>query len=113
MSKVSMPRPRYVAVQLDAAKPLSRKAFANAVKGRARHDGWSDADAPVLTRFAWPHAIVRVEHTHAAKARALLGAITWVVEGEAKVPLTVTPLSTSGTLSALTERLGVLQKRDA
>lgn len=112
MSKVSMPRPRYIAFKLEAERPVSRRALANALKGRARHDGWPDADAPVLTRYAWPHGIVRVEHLHLDKARALLAAVTWAVEGDAKVALKLKALSTSGTLKALTERIGVLQRRD-
>lgn len=113
MSKVSMPRPRYVAFTLAAPAPVSRKAFANALKGRARHEGWSDADGPHLTRYAFPHGIVRVEHTHAARARALLGNVTWAMEGGARVELAVATTSTSGTLKALTTRTGVLQERSA
>ena len=113
MSKVSMPRPRYLAFEVKAATPVSRRAFANALKGRARHEGWADADGPHLTRYAFPHGIVRVEHTHAAKGRALLAGVTWAVEGGARVELTVEPLSTSGTLKALTDRVGVLKERAA
>ena len=111
MSKVSMPRPRYVAFRIDAKEPLSRRAFANALKGRARHDGWADGDGPHLTRYGWPHGIVRVEHTHLARCRELLPAITWAMEGGARVELSVATLSSSGTLKALTERVGVLQGR--
>lgn len=110
MSKVSMPRPRYVAFRLAAATPVSRKAFGNALKGRARQAGWSDA-GPHLTRYAWPHGIVRVEHTHLARCRELLPTVAWAVEGSARVDLAVETLSSSGTLKALTERLGVLQER--
>lgn len=111
MSKVAMPRPRYVAFRMAAATPLSRRAFANALKGRARHEGWPDADGPHLTRYGWPHGIVRVEHTHLAKCRQLLAAITWATEGGARVEVAVESLSTSGTLKALTERVGVLAER--
>ena len=111
MSKVSMPRPRYVAFRIDGDKPVSRRAFNNALKGRARHEGWADADGPHLTRFGWPHGIVRVEHTHLAKCRELLPRITWAVEGDAKVTFAVTTLSSSGTLKALTDRVGVLRER--
>lgn len=111
MSKVSMPRPRYVAFRIDAATPVSRRAFANALKGRARHEGWTDADGPHLTRYAWPHGIVRVEHTHLAKCRALLPAVTWAMEGGTRVEIAVVTLSSSGTLKALTTRLGVLEGR--
>lgn len=112
MSKISMPRPRYIAFELQGPQPISRRALVNALKGRARHDGWTEDQVPVLTRFAWPHGIIRIEHDHAAKARTLLTAITWAVEGETKLAIAATPLSTSGTLKALTERVGVLQKRD-
>jgi RNase P/RNase MRP subunit POP5 len=106
-----MPRPRYVAFEVESASPVSRKAFANALKGRARHDGWADADGPHLTRYAFPHGIVRVEHTHAAKARELLAAVTWAMEGAARVEMRVRTVSTSGTLKALTARTGALQQR--
>ena len=106
-----MPRPRYVAFELASATPVSRKAFANALRGRARHEGWPDADGPHLTRYAYPHGIVRVEHTHADKARRLLAAVTWAVEDGGKVELAVRTLSTSGTLKALTDRVGVLKER--
>lgn len=111
MSKVSMPRPRYVAFRLAGDTPVSRRTFANALKGRAREQGWPDAAAPQLTRYAWPHGIVRVEHTDAGRTRDLLAGITWAVEGNARVALTVETLSTSGTLKALTERVGVLKER--
>jgi RNase P/RNase MRP subunit POP5 len=111
MSKIAMPRPRYVAFAVRAPVPVSRRAFANALKGRARHEGWPDADGPHLTRFAYPHGIVRVEHTHLAKARALLPAITLAMEGGTRVEFSVETLSSSGTLKALTTRLGVLADR--
>lgn len=111
MSKVSMPRPRYLAFELKAAAPVSRRAFANALKGRARHEGWPDADGPHLTRYAFPHGIVRVEHTHQARCRALLPTVTWAMEEGARVPVAVETLSSSGTLKALTERVGVLKQR--
>jgi RNase P/RNase MRP subunit POP5 len=106
-----MPRPRYVAFRIDGAKPVSRRAFNNALKGRARHEGWADADGPHLTRYGWPHGIVRVEHTHLARCRELLARVTWAVDGDAKVDLRVETLSSSGTLKALTERVGVLAER--
>ncbi|HUR24579.1 MAG TPA: hypothetical protein VM327_01005 [Candidatus Thermoplasmatota archaeon] len=111
MSKVSMPRPRYVAFEATAAFPLSRRAFANALKGRARHEGWADAEGPHLTRYAFPHGIVRVEHSRATACRALLAGITWAVEGGARIDVAVRTVSTSGTLKALTGRTGVLGQR--
>lgn len=113
MSKVSMPRPRYLAFEVKAASPVSRRAFSNALRGRARHEGWSDADGPHLTRYAFPHGIVRVEHSRAAACRSLLTGLTWAVEGPARVELAVRTLSTSGTLKALTDRVGVLKERAA
>src|SRR5690349_24927466 len=98
MSKVSMPRPRYVAFRLDGKVPVSRRAFANALKGRARHEGWPDGDGPHLTRYEWPHGIVRVEHTRLADCRALLPRVTWAMEGQARVEFAVATLSSSGTL---------------
>lgn len=111
MSKVSMPRPRYVAFELRATSPVSRRAFANALKGRARHEGWPDADGPHLTRYAFPHGIVRVEHSRAADCRALLAGVAWAVEAGQRVELAVRTTSTSGTLKALTGRIGVLAQR--
>lgn len=111
MSKVSMPRPRYLAFRL-AGPPLSRRAFANALRGRARHEGWTDAQGPHLTRYGWPHGIVRVEHTEQQRARDLLGRVAWAVEGDARVEVQVETLSASGTLKALTGRVGVLRERD-
>ncbi|HUR62783.1 MAG TPA: hypothetical protein VM286_10550 [Candidatus Thermoplasmatota archaeon] len=111
MSKVSMPRPRYIAFRIEGA-PVSRRAFGNALRGRARHEGWADGQGPHLTRFAWPHGIVRVEHTEQEKARLLLGRITWAAEGEARCELRVATLAASGTLSALTEKVGFLQARE-
>lgn len=104
MSKVSMPRPRYVAFRIDGAKPLARRAVANAL--RAASKDWPEGTAPQLTRYAWPHGIVRVEHEHAARARALLAGLR-DIEG----PVGVETLSTSGTLAALTGRIGVLRDR--
>jgi RNase P/RNase MRP subunit POP5 len=107
-----MPRPRYIAFHL-AGSPLTRRAVANAIRARARQDAWRDADAPQLTRYAWPHGIVRVEHLHATRARRLLEAITAAAEGDRKIAVTIATLGTSGTLKALTGRLGVLTRRDA
>ena len=98
MSKVSMPRPRYVAFRLDGP-PQPRRAVADRVRDAARREGWPAGMEPQLTRFEWPHAIVRVDHTLAARARELL----------ARLPAQT--LSTSGTLKALTGRLGILTER--
>ena len=105
MSKVSMPRPRYIAFRIDAATPLPRRAVGNAL--RAASKGWPEDQAPKLTRYEWPHGIVRVEHTEQADAKRLLAAIT-AMDG---IPVKVETLSASGTLKALTTRIGVLTKR--
>ena len=112
MSSIAMARPRYIAFKLTGT-PISRRALGNALRGRARHEGWTEVDQPQLTRFLWPHGIVRVEHTHSAKARTLLEAITWASEGDRKSELRIETIATSGTLKALTGRLGILTERDA
>lgn len=109
MSKAHDPHWRYVALELDGPRPVSRRSLQNAIVGRARREGVSDA--PQLTRYAWPHAIVKVHHHALAAARAWLGRIDFAVEGEQKVPLRVRTLSSSGTIKALTDRLGILQER--
>jgi RNase P/RNase MRP subunit POP5 len=111
VSKVAMPRPRYIAFRLAGAQ-VSRRAFANALRGRAKHEGWAEGQGPHLTRYAWPHGIVRVEHTEQAKARELLGRITWAAEGVARAEFAVETVGASGTLKALTGRVGFLQERD-
>ena len=100
-----MPRPRYVAFRIEAAKPLARRDVANAL--RVASKGWGKGTEPQLTRYAWPDGIVRVEHTGASEARRLLAAIGRI-EGDA---VRVQPISTSGTLKALTTRTGVLRER--
>lgn len=100
-----MPRPRYIAFRIAAAAPLPRRAVGNAL--RAASTGWPEDKAPKLTRYEWPHGIVRVEHTEQAAARKLLAALT-AMDGAA---VKVETLSASGTLKALTERIGVLTKR--
>lgn len=107
-----MPRPRYIAFTLAGPAAVSRRAFANALRARARHEGWTDAQGPHLTRYAWPHGIVRVEHTEQARARDLLPRVTWASEGAARVEFTLRTVGASGTLKALTGRAGFLESRD-
>ncbi|HUR62880.1 MAG TPA: hypothetical protein VM241_00200 [Candidatus Thermoplasmatota archaeon] len=111
MSKVSMPRPRYIAFRLTGPK-VSRRGFGNALRGRAKHEGWADGQGPRLTRYAWPHGIVRVEHTEQQEARGLLGRITWAIEADARVEIAVETVNASGTLKALTGRVGFLAERE-
>ncbi len=111
MSKAGAPRPRYVAFRIKAPQPISRRALATALKGRARHEGIDEAHLPQLTRFEYPHGIVQCQHTHLRQVQELLPRITWVVEAAAKVPASLTPLLSSGTIKTLTDRLGILAKR--
>lgn len=102
-----MPRPRYVAFRLEAAQPVTRRGLGLALRDACKACAWP-AERPLqLTRFAWPYGIVRVEHTEAAAARRLLAQVVGC-DGQA---VQVVPLGTSGTLKALTTRLGVLQER--
>jgi RNase P/RNase MRP subunit POP5 len=96
VSKASAPRPRYVAFRLDG-DDAGRRKVADAVRALAP---WMQ-----LTRFGHPHGIVRVDHDRLAQARRLLS-------GGQIAGSRVETLGTSGTLKALTTRLGILQKRD-
>lgn len=118
MSKVSMPRPRHIAVRIavaggndPAAAHVSRRAFAASLRAAAKAAGWAEADQPQVTRYEWPHAAVRVTHEHAAAARGLLAGIVEAVEGTTRLRLAVVTLSTGGTIAALTARLGILTER--
>lgn len=110
MSKVEMPRPRYVALRIHSARPVTRRGLANALAGAARRAGWPDAEAPHLTRFAHPDAIVRVEHTRQAALPGLLAMVERVSDGEAQ-PVRLESVLASGTLRALTARTGRLVER--
>lgn len=111
MSKAHDPHWRYVAFRIQGETPLSRRAVQNAVLGRSRREEVPDEEAPQLTRYEWPHAIVRVHHFQLANVREWLPRLTWAVEAAAKVPIEVETLSSSGTIKALTQRLGILQER--
>ncbi|MHB8632429.1 MAG: hypothetical protein ACYDBQ_00485 [Thermoplasmatota archaeon] len=100
MSKVSMPRPRYVAVAL-AGPPPSRRALADAVAKAAR---FPSGAAPQLTRYGFPHAIFRVDHGEQAALRKLL-------DGLEVAGCRLETLGAGGTLKALTGRLGILDQR--
>lgn len=100
-----MPRPRYIAFRIDAAAPLPRRSVGSALRQAAK--AWPEGTAPQLTRFEWPHGIVRIEHTEQAAARKLLAGLA-VMDG---TPVKIETLSASGTLKALTTRIGVLTKR--
>lgn len=102
-----MDRPRYVAFRIDQEAPVSRRAVGQALQAAAREAGL--AEAPQLTRYAFPHGIVRVSHEHLATLRALLPRLR-APNGQA---IPVETLLTSGTILALTSRLGVLGTRGA
>lgn len=110
MSKAHDPHWRYVAFRMEGAT-VTRRALGNAIKGIFRKAGWPDEELPQLTRFHWPHAIVKVHHFRLAETRELLPTVTWAVEAAAKVAFTTETLSSSGTIKSLTDRLGILQDR--
>lgn len=111
MSKAHDPHWRYVAFRLDGDRPIGRPALVNAIKGRFRKLGWPDDDLPHLTRFEWPHAIVKVHHHRLAEAREGFPRMDWAIEGGTKVTFRVETLSASGTIKTLTDRLGILRQR--
>ncbi len=110
MSKAHDPHWRYIALALGGG-PATRRGLQNAVLGRARKEGVPDDEAPQLTRFAWPHAIVKVHHHRLAEARDWLPRVAFVVEGGEKLPITVATMKSSGTIRTLTDKLGILQER--
>lgn len=110
MSKAHDPHWRYIALRLDGDRAVSRRSLQNALLGRARKEDVADADAPQLTRYAWPHAIVKVHHHQMARARDWLPRVDFAVDGD-RVALTVQTLGASGTIRSLTERLGILDER--
>lgn len=110
MSKAPDPHWRYIALALTGG-PVSRRGLQNALLGRARKEGITDDLAPQLTRFAWPHAIVKVHHHALAAARDWLPRVDFAVDNGAKIALGVSTIKSSGTIKALTEKLGILQER--
>ena len=110
MSKVSMPRPRYVAFRVAAPRPLPRKAFANAWREAQQGIAWQGV-APSLTRYGFPDGIVRCDHRDLDATRSLLASLAKVQDAGEAVPVQVVTVSTSGTLAALTGRTGVLRER--
>ncbi len=110
MSKAHDPHWRYIALSLSGG-PATRRSLQNAVLGRARKEGIPDDQAPQLTRFEWPHAIVKVHHHRLIEAREWLPRVAFVVEAGSKLPLGVATMKSSGTIRSLTDRLGILQER--
>ena len=110
MSKAHMPHWRYVALRLHSERPPSRRALQTALTAAARAAGVPEDRLPELTRFEWPHAIVRFRHMDVAAGRAWLPLLREVRDGGA-VAVRLETLSTSGTIKSLTDRLGILAKR--
>ncbi len=111
MSKAHDPHWRYIAFRITSQTKLSRRAIQNAITGRARHEKLPEAELPQLTRYEYPHAIIRVPHTRVSDARRLLQNLTWAIDAATKHTLQVETLLTSGTIKTLTTRLNILQQR--
>ena len=106
MSNIAMVRPRYVAFELSGREPLARRDVTQAITTAAKSTpGWA-GPPPQMTRYSWPHGIVRVEHDQLAAVRKLLSGLA-----ERLHDTKVRTLSSSGTLAALTGRLGILAER--
>jgi RNase P/RNase MRP subunit POP5 len=103
MSKVSSDRPRYIAFQIHGGRPVSRRAVGDALGAAARQAGWPGP--PQLTRYEWPYGIVRVSHEFDARARQLVAGLPLGLDARCET------LATSGTIRALTRRVGVLEER--
>jgi RNase P/RNase MRP subunit POP5 len=110
MSKAHDPHWRYIAVKFTGTAP-SRSGLQNAIKGRFRKSGWPEEELPQLTRYKWPHAIIKFPHTRAIEGREVLPNMDWAIEGGEKLVFTTEPLRTSGTIKTLTDNLKILQVR--
>ncbi len=106
MSKAHMPHWRYVAVHLEG-EPAGRRSLQTAITQAARAAGVPEDRLPNVTRFEWPHAIIRFRHMDVDTGRAWLASIH-DLQGSAA---TVTTMKTSGTIKSLTDKLGILTKR--
>lgn len=110
MSKAHDPHWRYIAVQFSGQK-CSRQALSNAIKGRFRKEEWPEEELPQLTRFSWPHAIIKFPHFRALEGREVLPRMDWAIDGGARVSFKTETLRTSGTIKTLTDNLGILAER--
>lgn len=110
MSKAHWDHYRYIAFKLEGPT-VTRRAADHGIRGRARKDGIPDDKMPQLTRYEWPYGIVKIDHKFDRTLRDSLTKWHFVVMQGEKVRVDAKPLSTSGTIKALTTRLGVLQKR--
>ncbi len=113
MSKIEHDRPRHIAFRIEAASQVSRAACSDAFRMAAKAANWPDAERPKLTRYAFPHGAVRVPHQRQADAVMLVNGITVVHEKGKAVGVRMTTLGASGTLAALTSRLGILEGRES
>jgi len=110
VSRIDMPRPRYVAFQVDVAqegREVPRRAVQEALRAALRSGG-TVVEAQ-LTRYAFPHGIARATHDRQAALTQALGRL----RGPEAGGWSARTLGASGTLRALTDRLGVLHERDA
>ncbi|MGB1586361.1 MAG: hypothetical protein ACPHID_04885 [Thermoplasmatota archaeon] len=110
MSKAHFVHWRYIAVKMDGPK-LSRRELNKAVMALGRKRGLPEGRWPSLTRYEYPHAIIRVQHMDAWACRQWLAAGLAVKDGATPATLALETLSSSGTIKTLTERLGILLKR--
>lgn len=109
MSKAHDPHWRYIATHFDGPA-VSRQAMQNALIGRFRKAGWPNEDLPQLTRFSWPHAIIKFPHYRSLEGRELLPKLDWAIDGN-KIQFATKTLRTSGTIKTLTDSLGILEER--
>lgn len=110
MSKAHFVHWRYIAVHLEGPA-VSRRELNRAVIALGRKRDLPEDRWPSLTRYNFPHAIVRVQHMDAWACRDWLAKGLSVKHDGGTASLAVTPLSTSGTIKAVTQRLGILLKR--
>lgn len=110
MSKAHDPHWRYIGFRLQGPR-AGRHAVKMAIQAMWRAAGTPDDLHPLLTRYEHPHGIIRVHHHQVEMARALLPRLREIRHDGRRIEVTLETLGMSGTLRALTERLGVLQAR--
>lgn len=110
MSKAHFVHWRYIAVALDGPK-VSRRDLNRAVLELGRSRGLPEDRWPSLTRYDFPHALVRVQHMDAWPCREWLAKGLTVKHNGKATSLAVATLRTSGTVKTVTEKLGILLKR--
>lgn len=98
------PRVRYIAVRVQGNESLSRRGLIDAIRATGRRVQGEDFEQETgiwLTRYKHDQAIIRCHHTHTQSVRALLEQVENDTAGD---PLSLTPIATSGTIRALTEK---------